>query len=72
MIELATIYIVVIALAIHVVERVLGLTNPWMIGASYTGLNVVLAYLVFVVLDRGLIISGSVPRRPAAGVVEER
>jgi NADH-quinone oxidoreductase subunit H len=71
LIELATVYIVVMALAIHVVERVLGLTNPWMIGASYTGLNVVLAYLVFVVLDRGLIISGSVPRRPAAGVVEE-
>ncbi|MCZ6756626.1 MAG: NADH-quinone oxidoreductase subunit H [Gemmatimonadetes bacterium] len=71
MIELATVYIVVMALAIHVVERVLGLTNPWMIGASYTALNVVLAYLVFVVLDRGLIISGSVPRRPAAGVVEE-
>ncbi|MEE8268225.1 MAG: complex I subunit 1 family protein [Gemmatimonadales bacterium] len=71
LIELVTVYIVVMALAIHVVERVLGLTNPWMIGASYTGLNVVLAYLVFVVLDRGLIISGSVPRRPAAGVVEE-
>jgi len=71
MIELATVYIVVMALAIHVVERVLGLTNPWMIGASYTALNVVLAYLVFVVLDRGLIISGSVPRRPPAGVVEE-
>jgi len=71
MIELATVYIVVMALAIHVVERVLGLTNPWMIGASYTGLNVILAYLVFVVLDRGLIISGSVPRRPVAGVVEE-
>ncbi len=71
MIELATVYIVVMALAIHVVERVLGLTNPWMIGASYTALNVVLAYLVFVVLDRGLIISGSVPRRPAAGVMEE-
>ncbi len=71
MIELATVYIVVMALAIHVVERVLGLTNPWMIGASYAALNVVLAYLVFVVLDRGLIISGSVPRRPAAGVMEE-
>lgn len=71
MIELATVYIVVMALAIHVVERVLGLTNPWMIGASYTALNVVLAYLVFVVLDRGLIIRGSVPRRPAAGVMEE-
>ena len=71
LIELVTVYIVIMALAIHVVERVLGLTNPWMIGASYTGLNVVLAYLVFVVLDRGVIISGSVPRRPAAGVVEE-
>jgi NADH-quinone oxidoreductase subunit H len=71
MIELATVYIVVMALAIHVVERVLGLTNPWMIDASYTALNVVLAYLVFMVLDRGLIISGSVPRRPAAGVMEE-
>lgn len=71
MIELATVYIVVMALAIHVVERVLGLTNPWMIGASYTALNVVLAYLVFVVLDRGLIIRGSVPRRPAAGVMKE-
>jgi len=71
MIELATVYIVIVAVAIHVVERVLGLTEPWMIGAAYTGMNIILAYLVFVVLDRGLIISGSVRRRPAAGVVEE-
>ena len=71
MIELATVYIVVIAVAIHVVERVLGLTEPWMVGAAYTGLNVILAYLVFVVLDRGLVISGSVRRRPAPGVVGE-
>lgn len=71
MIELATVYIVIVAVAIHVVERVLGVTEPWIIGAAYTGMNVILAYLVFVVLDRGLIISGSVRRRPAAGVVEE-
>ena len=71
MIELATVYIVIIAVAIHVVERVLGITEPWMIGAAYTGLNIVLAYLVFVVLDRGMIISGSVRRPPATGAVEE-
>jgi NADH-quinone oxidoreductase subunit H len=71
MIELATVYIVVIAVAIHVVERVVGLTEPWMVGAAYTGVSAILAYLVFVVLDRGLIIRGSIRRRPTAGVVGE-
>lgn len=59
MIELATLYIVVMALAIHVVERMLGVTGLLERGLIYTGLNVVVAWLVFVVLDRGLIIRGA-------------
>jgi NADH-quinone oxidoreductase subunit H len=69
MIELATVYLVVMAIAIHIVERMLGLTDPVTVALCYTGINVVLAYLVFVVLDRGLIIRGSVRRR--AGPVGE-
>ena len=62
MIEVATLYIVIIAVAIHLVERVMGVSDPLMRGVIYTVLNVVLAYLVFVVLDRGLIIKGSAHR----------
>ena len=62
MIEIATVYIVVMAVAIHVVERVLGVENVMVSGGIYTALNLVLAYLVFVVLDRGLIIKGSAHR----------
>ena len=62
MIEVATLYIVIIAVAIHLVERVMGVSDPLMRGVIYAVLNVVLAYLVFVVLDRGLIIKGSAHR----------
>jgi len=65
LIEVATLYIVVMALAIHVVERVIGLSNPLTVGASYTAVNLVLAYFVFVLIDRGTIISGSVSPREA-------
>lgn len=62
MIEVATLYIVVIAVAIHLVERVMGVSDLMLRAAIYAGLNLVMAYLVFVVLDRGLIIKGSTHR----------
>ena len=62
MIEVATVYVVIMAVAIHLVERVMGVSDLVMRGAIYTVLNVVLAYIVFVVLDRGLIIKGSAHR----------
>jgi NADH-quinone oxidoreductase subunit H len=62
MIEVATVYVVIMAVAIHLVERVMGVSNLVMRGVIYTVLNVVLAYVVFVVLDRGTIIKGSAHR----------
>jgi len=59
LIELATLYLVIIAVAIHVVERVLHITEPLARMGIYTGLNLILAYIVFVLIDRGTIVSGS-------------
>ena len=66
LIEVATVYFVVIAIAIHLIGRVWGVTDPRLMGWWLFGLNVVLCYIVFVLLDRGLVIEGSSPqRRPA-------
>ena len=66
LIEVATVYFVVIAIAIHLIGRVWGVTDPRLMGWWLFALNVVLCYMVFVLLDRGLIIEGSSPqRRPA-------
>jgi len=67
LIELATVYLVVMAVAIHVVERVLGLAEPRVAALVYTGLNVALGYAVFFVIDRGLIIRGSRQQAERAG-----
>lgn len=60
-------YVMLTATAIYLVQDVLGLTSSWALFGILGALNVVLAYLVFVVLDRGLLISGSRDRRAAAG-----
>jgi NADH-quinone oxidoreductase subunit H len=60
-------YVMLIATAIYVVQDVMGLTSAWALYGILGALNVVLGYLVFVVLDRGLLISGSRDRRAAAG-----
>ena len=60
-------YVMVTATAIYVVQDLLGLTSSLALYGALGGLNLVLGYLVFVVLDRGLLISGSRNRRAAAG-----
>ncbi len=69
LIEVATVYFVVIALAMHLIGRVWGVTDPRALGLWLFGLNLVLCYVVFVLLDRGIVIEGSSPQRrpvPAA------
>ena len=56
---MALVYIMVIAVASYLAEHVLGLTNPWGFWGALTLLNLVLAVVVFVLLDRGAVISGT-------------
>lgn len=66
LIEVATVYFVVIAIAMHLIGRVWGVTDPRAMGFWLFGLNLVLCYVVFMLLDRGNVIEGSSPqRRPA-------
>jgi NADH-quinone oxidoreductase subunit H len=59
MLPLALGYIMVTTLAIWGIESVAGITGPRSKMLILFGLNLVLGYLVFYVLDRGLILSGS-------------
>lgn len=63
LIEVATVYFVVIAFALHLIGRVWGVTDPRAVGLWLFGLNLVLCYIVFVLLDRGIVIEGSSPQR---------
>jgi NADH-quinone oxidoreductase subunit H len=60
-------YVMLIASAIYLADNVLLLTNPLMKLLLLTGINVALGYLIFVVLDRGLLITGT---RKRGGAVE--
>jgi NADH-quinone oxidoreductase subunit H len=62
---LALAYIMVVCTAVYVIERVLGITDPMASGLALFGVNVVLALLVFGLLDSGAFIKGS-PRRAQA------
>jgi hypothetical protein len=55
----------VICLAIYVVDRFTGITDPVLKSLSLFGLNVVLAVLVFGLLDRGVFVRGSGRQRRA-------
>jgi NADH-quinone oxidoreductase subunit H len=59
LLPLAILYVMVIAFALWAVEQVLGVESLRVRMAILFGLNLVLAYAVFFVLDRGLIVSGS-------------
>jgi NADH-quinone oxidoreductase subunit H len=59
MMPLALAYIMVMCVAIYVVERVLGVTSPVMGPLILFGLNLVIAFLVFGLLDSGVFIRGS-------------
>jgi hypothetical protein len=56
---LALTYIMVVCVAIYVIRRVLGITDPIYEGLGLFGLNLLVAFLVFGLLDRGTFIRGS-------------
>jgi hypothetical protein len=56
-------YIMLIATLVWIIERKLGLTDPTLRSLILFGVNLVLAVLVFRVLDSGAIVSGSEARR---------
>jgi NADH-quinone oxidoreductase subunit H len=59
MMPLALAYIMVMCVAIYVVERLLGVTSPVMGSLILVGLNLVIGFLVFGLLDSGMFIRGS-------------
>ena len=56
---MALVYIMIIAVASYLVEHVLGVAEPWLFWGALTILNVALAVIVFVLLDRGAVVSGT-------------
>ena len=60
---LALTYIMVVAVALYLIERVAGLTSPVAVSLAMLGLNVVVAILVFGLLDSGIFIRGSAQRQ---------
>ena len=63
MMPLALTYIMVVAVALYLIERVAGLTGAVPVSLAMLGLNLVIAVLVFGVLDSGLFIRGSGQQR---------
>ncbi|HET8623947.1 MAG TPA: NADH-quinone oxidoreductase subunit NuoH [Gemmatimonadales bacterium] len=63
---LALAYILVICTAVYLIERVVGLTDPVARAAALTAVNLVLAIVLFVVIDRGAIVRGSARAARAA------
>ena len=60
---LALTYIMVVAVALYLIERVAGLTHPVAVSLAMLGLNLVVAILVFGLLDSGIFIRGSAQRQ---------
>jgi hypothetical protein len=56
---LALTYIMVICVAIYVIERLLGITDPTLASLALLGVNLVVGVLVFGLLDSGLFIKGA-------------
>ena len=69
---IALAYVMLIATAIYLIETVAGVTSPGVRLLVLTAINVGLGYIVFVVLDRGLLISGSRKRGAASGGLDHR
>jgi NADH-quinone oxidoreductase subunit H len=74
LLPLALGYVMIIALAIYLLEQVMGITSPVAEGLLLFGLNVGVGFLVFFILDRNMIIHGSqvFPRELAARPTVER
>jgi NADH-quinone oxidoreductase subunit H len=60
---LALAYIMVVCVALYVVEQRLGITAPVYRSAILFGLNVIIAGLVFGLLDSGMFVKGSAQQR---------
>ena len=52
-------YVMTIGGAVWLLEDVMGLTDPTMRGLALFGLNLILGYIVFYLIDRGVIVKGS-------------
>jgi NADH-quinone oxidoreductase subunit H len=72
LLPLALAYIMVICVAIYVLDRFTGLTDPIMQSLGLFGLNVVIAVLVFGLLDRGVFVRGSARQRRALEATARR
>lgn len=70
MLPLALVYIMVTGFAILGIEQGLGVTSVRLKMLLLFGLNLLLGYLVFFILDRGLIITGVGPRRSILPLTE--
>ena len=66
LLPLALVYIMLICASIYVIERVLGVTDPTVKAGMLTVVSLLVGLVVFVVLDRGAIVSGSVAQRRRA------
>ncbi|MEO8294689.1 MAG: NADH-quinone oxidoreductase subunit NuoH [Gemmatimonadota bacterium] len=66
LLPLALAYIMVIATAMYVIEQVLGVTRPILMHGILFGINLVVLYLVFFLLDRNAVIAGSQMQRREA------
>jgi NADH-quinone oxidoreductase subunit H len=72
LLPLALGYIMLICVAIYVIERVLGFTDPVLKGLSLFALNIVVGILVFGLLDRGVFVRGSARQRRALNAPARR
>jgi NADH-quinone oxidoreductase subunit H len=69
---LALAYIMVVCVAIYVIQRVFGITDPIYEGLARFGLSVVLAVVVFGLLDSGMFIRGSARQRKSLNARAQR
>jgi hypothetical protein len=69
---LALAYIMVVCVAIYVIRRVLGITDPIQEGLVLFGLSLVVGVLVFGLLDRGTFIRGSARQRKSLNARAQR
>jgi NADH-quinone oxidoreductase subunit H len=65
LIPLALVYVMLTGLAVWLIESVAGVASPKLRALILFGINVVLCYVVFFILDRGSILSGSYQRSRA-------
>ncbi|HXI21437.1 MAG TPA: NADH-quinone oxidoreductase subunit NuoH, partial [Gemmatimonadales bacterium] len=63
-------YVMLIAFALYLTDTVFGVTSATLRVLILFGINAALGYIVFMVLDRGLLISGSRHRGAAGGGLE--